>query len=90
MNLPAIIFGFLLATLFGAAFHLWRGGGAGKLLLYLILGWVGFLVGQIAASLLGLTFDRLGDLHLGSATVGSFVFLGVGHWLSLMEIERKA
>lgn len=89
MTLPNLLFGFTLSTLYGAAFHLWRGGGAGRLLLNLILGWVGFWIGHFAAGQLGLTFANIGPLNLGSATLASLVFLGVGHWLSLVEIERK-
>lgn len=82
MTLPALLFGFLLSSAYGATFHLWRGGGAGRLLLDLFLSWTGFAAGQILGDSLGLTFARLGPLHLGLATAGSLVFLLLGHWLS--------
>lgn len=89
MTLPNLFFGFIISTLYGAAFHLWRGGGAGHLLLNLILGWVGFWIGHVIAEQLGWTFANIGPLNLGSATIFSLVFLGVGQWLSLVEVERK-
>jgi hypothetical protein len=89
MTLPAIIFGVILSTLIGAAFHLFRGGGLGRLLLYLVLGWIGFWTGQFLAWQFGWSFASLGPLHLGMATIGSLVFLGVGHWLSLVEVDKK-
>jgi hypothetical protein len=89
MSLPSILFGLLLSTLYGAAFHLWRGGSLGRLLLYMILGWAGFWSGQFLASRLDWTFGSLGPLHLGMATFVSAVFLAVGYWLSLVEVERK-
>lgn len=89
MTLPAFLFGFLLSTLYGAAFHLLRGGGFGRLLLYLLLGWVGFWFGQFIAGQLGWSFGSLGALHLGMATLSSLVFLGIGHWLSLVDAGRK-
>lgn len=89
MTLPAIIFGLLISTLYGAAFHLWRGGSAGRLVLYLVLGWAGFWLGQFIATQLGWTFVSLGTLHLGMATLLSAVFLFGGYWLSLVEVERK-
>jgi hypothetical protein len=89
MTLPAFLFGFLLSTLYGAVFHLWRGGNAGRLLLYLLLGWSGFWVGHIAANQLGWTFLSLGPLHVGFASICSFIFLGLGYWLSLLEVERQ-
>jgi hypothetical protein len=89
MTLPAFLFGFLLSTLYGAAFHLWRGGNAGRLLLYLLLAWGGFWVGQVAATRLNWTFLSFGPLHVGMATLVSLIFLGLGYWLSLFEIERN-
>lgn len=89
MPLPTLLFGVLISTLYGALFHLWRGGGAGRLSLYLILGWIGFWVGHALGQQLGWTFARLGILNLGMATLGSAICLGVGYWLSLVEVERK-
>jgi uncharacterized membrane protein YeaQ/YmgE (transglycosylase-associated protein family) len=89
MSIPSILFGVLLSTLYGAAFHLWRGGGLGRLVLYLVLGWIGFWAGQFIASRLGWTFASLGPLHLCMATITSFIFLGIGYWLSLVEVERQ-
>jgi hypothetical protein len=82
MTLPALLFGFLLSTAYGAAFHLWRGGSAGRLLLDLFLAWSGFAAGQILGDWLGLSFARLGPLHVGLGSIGSLVFLFLGHWLS--------
>jgi len=89
MTLPAFIFGIILSTFYGAAFHFWKGGGPGRLLLYLILGWAGFWTGHLVAGLLKWSFDSLGALHFGSATVGAGLFLTIGYWLSLVEVERK-
>ena len=89
MPLPSVLFGFLVSTLYGAVFHLWRGGGAGRLLLYLISGWLGFWAGHLLAAQIGWTFFSLGVLHLGLATVTSIVFIFVGHWLSLVDVGTK-
>jgi len=89
MSIPTIIFGMIIASLYGAAFHFWRGGGLGKLFLYLLLGWAGFWVGDMLGRQLGWSFASLGPLHLGMATIGSGIFLMVGHWLSLVQVERK-
>ncbi len=89
MTLPALVLGIVLSTLFGAAFHLWRGGGPGRLILYLILGWVGFWVGHGLAAYFKLTIGTLGPLQILVGTVFSFIFLGIGYWLSLVEVERR-
>ena len=89
MTIPALVLGIVLSTLYGAIFHLWRGGGLNRLFLYLFLSWVGFWAGHILASSLGWTFDKLGPLHVGAATVVSLMALGVGYWLSLVEVNRQ-
>ena len=88
MTLPAFIFGMLISTLYGAAFHLFRGGGFGRLILYILLGWLGFWGGHVLASNLNWTFASLGPLHIGIATISSFLFLFIGHWLSQVNVQR--
>jgi len=89
MTIPAYLFGFVISTLYGAVFHLWRGGSAGRFLLYLILSWLGFWGGQFLADRLGLSFASVGPLHLGVATAGSLVCLGIGSWLSQVPEKQK-
>jgi hypothetical protein len=82
MSFPSILFGICLSILFGAAFHLWRGGGLMRFLFYITLAMAGFWAGQFIASTLSWTFDLYGDLHLLTNTVLCFAFLGIGYWLS--------
>ncbi len=89
MTIPGLLFGILISTLYGAAFHLWRGGGFGRLVLYLILGWAGFWIGHILGNLMHWSFASVGPLNFGVATLSSLVFLGIGHWLSQVEIEKR-
>lgn len=88
MTFPSFLFGLLISTLYGAAFHLWRGGSLSHLLFYLILGWIGFWGGHLLGSWLGWTFAAVGPLNLGLATLGSLVVLLVGNWLSQVEVAR--
>jgi uncharacterized membrane protein YeaQ/YmgE (transglycosylase-associated protein family) len=89
MTLPSLIIGFLISTLCGSIFHLWRGGGPSRIILYLVLAWFGFWVGHVVANLLGWTFLSLGPLRLGTALFGSVILLLVGYWLSLVEVDLK-
>jgi hypothetical protein len=89
MTIPALIIGLILSTLYGAVFHLWRGGGAGRLLLYLILSWIGFWAGHFLGEALGWNFFGLGALNAGMATLGSLLFLGIGYWLSLVDESEE-
>jgi len=90
MSIPTIFLGLVLSTLYGALFHLWRGGNAGRLLLYLILAWIGFWLGHLVGNYLNASFDMIGQLHIVVATLGSGVFLAIGYWLSLVQVENKA
>ena len=81
MTLPTLIFGGLVATLYGAIFHLIRGGGLGKLILYILLSWVGFFSGQFIAERTGWEFINIGALNLGIATITSILFMIVGYWI---------
>jgi hypothetical protein len=79
----------IISTLYGALFHLWRGGSVGRLIFYLCLAWAGFWIGQFLAIQLGWTFLSVGSLNLGLATALSAFFLFTGYWLSLVQVQRK-
>ena len=85
MTIPSIIIGIIISTIYGAVFHLWRGDGLGRLILYIILAWIGFWLGHLIGNAMGWTFLSLGPLRLGTATLGAAITLGVGYWLSLVE-----
>jgi len=89
MTIPAFIIGILLSTIYGVAFHLLIGGGLVRLILYILLSWIGFWIGHALAAGLGITFGSLGPLHLAMATLGSLIFLLLGYWLSLVEINKS-
>ncbi len=83
------LFAFLLATLYGAGFHLWQGGNARQLLLYLLTGWVGFAVGHFVGGWVGFTFFSAGALHILPATLGSLIALFAARWLANRDAEAK-
>lgn len=86
MNLPTIspgiVFAFLLATAYGAGFHLLFGGPLRKLVLYLLAGWLGFALGQWVGATLGLSILDIGPVHTFTASLGSWVALFASQWLS--------
>ena len=82
MTTPMALFGCLVAALLGAVFHLWRGGGIGRLLLYQVLAWTGFWLGQLAGGVIGITIGAVGGLNLVAALVGAAVLLFGGEFLS--------
>lgn len=89
MTLPSIVFGIVISSLYGAVFHLYRGGGFGHLLLYLFMAWIGFWIGHLIGTKMGWTFLSLGPLNLGMATIGAAIMLVIGYWLSLVDLKNK-
>lgn len=88
MTLPNLLLGVMVAAMIGSLFHLWRGGSLGRLLLYLLLSTAGFFIGHFVGTRLGITFLQVGRLHVGAAVIGSLVVLGVGYWLSLIQVKK--
>ncbi|MEX2161666.1 MAG: hypothetical protein WD751_07085 [Anaerolineales bacterium] len=85
MTLPSFVLGATVATLLGAAFHVWRGGGLGRLVLYLALAWLGFWVGHWIGARLGLPLFQVGPLFLGPGVLLSLGALFLGHWVFVMQ-----
>lgn len=85
MTVPALLFGCLVAIFMGAAFHLWKGDGFGRLFLYLIFALVGFWIGHFVAVQINLTFLMIGPLRFGPAVIVSAAAIGLGYWLSLVR-----
>ena len=82
MTLPSFLFGTIIASLVGALFHLLLGGGLGRILVFLIFGWVGFWIGHIIGAQFDWTFANLGPLNLIPALIGCVMTLMIAHWLS--------
>ncbi len=89
MNLPAILFGCLFATLYGSLFHFWRGGDFRRLLLFQLLSWVGFWLGDLMGYLFQWNVLSVGVLRLGMATLGSIILLFLGNWLFRPQNEKN-
>jgi hypothetical protein len=89
MTLPALLFGILLSTAYGTAFHFLKGGSLGRLLVFVVFSWVGFWAGQIAGDALGWHFAPIGPLNAGLDTLGSAIVLFGGEWLSRVQVSRK-
>lgn len=89
MTIPAILFGIILSSTYGTAFHFFKGGSWRKLLLFVVIAWVGFWSGHFIGEALGSKFALIGALQAGLGTVGSLLFLFVGEWLSRVEPDRS-
>lgn len=81
----ALVLGFLLATAYGAGFHVLLGGPSRRIILYLIAAWLGFSLGHILGDLLNIELFKLGALHLFTASVGAWIALILSWWLAGQE-----
>jgi len=89
MNLPAYTLGLIYALLLGSLFHVWRDGGVGRLLFHLLLSIAGGAAGQWIGNWQRWILFPVGELNVGLVTLGSVVFVNLGHWLSLVDIHRS-
>ncbi len=81
----AMVLGFLLATAYGAGFHLLLGGPVRRIVLYLLAAWMGFALGHFLGDLLNIEWLKLGVLHLFSASLGAWIALITSWWLASFE-----
>lgn len=90
MTFPTFLFALLIALLYAALYHFVRGGSGWRLLLFIGLSTLGFVVGQALGTWQEWNFLVLGSINLGMGTIGSFVFLIGGEWLSRIEVEKES
>ena len=82
MTFPTVLLALLIALLCGVVFHIFRGGGGWRLLLYLGLSVLGFAIGQGISLWRGWDLFPFGPLDIGMGVIGSAVILAFGEWLS--------
>ena len=85
MTLPSLLFALLIALLLGSLYHLIRGGGFWRFVLYLGLSVLGFAVGHLVGLWQGWILFALGSLNVGMSSLGSLIILVIGDWLSRIE-----
>ncbi len=79
---PIFIFAFVIATMFGLAFHVIMGGNARRMVLFIVTSWLGFLLGQYIGGYLGITLFKIGVIHLLPASVCAIALLIFAHILT--------
>lgn len=79
---PSVVFSFIVATLYGAAFHFVSGGDARRLALFLLAAWLGFALGHAVGGTVNISLTDIGPLHMLPATIGAWVALVVARVLT--------
>ena len=90
MTFPTFLLALLIALLYGALFHLIRGGGFWRLALNLLLSVIGFALGHWVGVWRGWVLFPLGSLNFGMCSLGSIATLLTGDWLSRLEAGRES
>ncbi|MDT8307577.1 MAG: hypothetical protein RRC07_16710 [Anaerolineae bacterium] len=83
------VLGFLLATAYGAGFHLFLGGPARRVVLYVVTAWLGFALGHLLGDFLNIDILKLGAIYLFSASVGAWIALITSWWLTQDSSEER-
>lgn len=90
MTLPAILFSLMIALFYGALYHLIRDGGFWRLILFCCLSVFGFALGTLFGLWRGWVWIPFGTINLGVSTIGSFLILLLGDWLSRFETGQQS
>ncbi len=80
---PALVLSILIASAYGALFHVWKGETARDLLIYLVAGLVGFGLGQLAGNTLGLGIFMIGQVHVVEGSLMCWLVLFIAKWLKM-------
>lgn len=80
---PSLVFSVLLASLYGAVFHFVWGKRWRDLVLYWVVGVVGFAIGQALFGFLGFSMYLIGEVRVVESTIVSWVCLFVARWLNV-------
>lgn len=89
MPSPTLTFAFILATLYGAAFHVILGGDARRLAVFLLTSWIGFTMGQLVGVTFGIDVFAIGALRVISASLGSIVALITISFLTSRRMRKR-
>jgi hypothetical protein len=87
MTLPTFLLALLIATFYGTFYHLLRGGSVWRLLLYLGLSIIGFVIGHLFGVWRHWFLIPIGSMNLGLSSIGSILLLVLGDWLSRVEVR---
>ena len=90
MTIPTLLFALLIALLYGALYHLIRGGGFWRLLLYLFLSLFGFVLGHLFGLWRGWVLLPIGSINVGLSSIGSILLLLLGDWLTRIEADPQS
>ncbi len=75
MTVPGALLGLVVSSVVGLLYHLVRGGGYKRLLLYVTCSWIAFFAGHWLGALIGWTSLRWGSLNMLPALFATVLVL---------------
>jgi hypothetical protein len=75
MSIHAFLLGLIIATLTAAVFHLLRGGRLRHLVLYIVVAWVSFFIGQVFSESIRWHLLRIGAINIFPAMLATLLGL---------------
>lgn len=78
---PAYLLIFLLALVYAALFHLWRGRRWSDLAVSLLAALAGMAAGQLLAPLLGIELGQVGEVYVLIDTALAWALMLAASWL---------
>ncbi len=85
---PNLFIGVIASALMASLFHLWKNGGPGKLIIYLIFAFLGYLLFSALFALTEVDVFKIGPYDPGAGVIGSIVLLFFSHWLTKTKKNR--
>lgn len=85
---PSLVLSLVLSVGIAAMFHLWRGRSLRDLLLFLLVAFVGFGVGQLVGTIIRTPLLQVGDVHLLEASIGAWLALAIAHVITTPASRR--
>jgi hypothetical protein len=85
VTIQSVLLGLLIASILGLLFHLIRGGGFGRLALYVATAWVSFFTGHVVGNWLDWRALRVGPLNLLPALLATVLGLIAASFLAGRE-----
>lgn len=80
---PYFLLSILLGGIYGSAFQFWFGKNVKDVIFYVVVGIVGFGLGQALAGLTGWHYVMIGPLHVVEATLICWLTLFISRWLRI-------
>jgi len=81
LQIPALIFSLVVATMYAALFYLWQGRAWRDLLFFWLASIVGFASGQLVGTLLAVIPWTVGQVRIAEGTLLAVLFLVIARWL---------